>query len=139
VGGRVKRKREILPAVPCALADVPIGMAVMIGLPARSSIDDCTLCGVGSDQLGRSGWHQVTFKIGDARNGSRNLRALFVPPSDPAWIHSPDHCHLVPADVVVVACELPYRPGDVLPDEVRDPLTGLAALGPLFAVKDEPA
>jgi hypothetical protein len=131
VGGRrskVKRIGEPLPAVPCFLHDVPIGACVQIGIAGQTS-DECGLCGVLEHT---DAWHIVTFKIGDSSRGSRNLRAIFTAPDDVRWVHGPDHNHLVPPDVEVYAVAWPARAGDVLHDEVADPLSGVADAGPLF-------
>jgi hypothetical protein len=132
MGGRIKRKVPPLADVPCELHLFPIGTAVRIQFPTGSSIDDCDLCQP-SPCDGISGWFLVTFKIGDTARGSRNLRALFVPPTDLAWPHSPDHCHLVAPDVQVVEVAWPVRPADAERAEVADPVGGSAGDGPLFA------
>ncbi len=132
MGGRISRKKTpALPAVPCALALVPIGACVRIAFPTGSSIDECVPCGRPTERaedLRAGDWYQVTFKIGE---GSRNLRALFVPPTDPRWAHSPDHCHFVSPDVVVLECAWPVR--HVEADRaVADPVAGQVLNGPLF-------
>ncbi len=129
MGGRISRKKTpALPAVPCALALVPIGACVRIEFPTRSSIDQCEWCSFPISSAEPIVWFQVTFKIGE---GSRNLRALFVPPTDPAWVHSPDHCHFVSPDVVVLEVAWPVR--HVEADRaVADPVAGQVLNGPLF-------
>jgi hypothetical protein len=139
VGGRIKRTKSAvvkLPAVPCTIADAPIGAAVQIGLPCGSALDQCPACGVGDAQIGRSGWMLITFKIGDTARGSRNLRSFgTLSPDEIGWVETPDHCHLVAPDVRVISIGWPRRAADAELELVTDPVSGaISSSGPLFVV-----
>lgn len=113
MGGRIRRVAQRLPAVPCTIADVPIGACVRAAdLPPA--------------------WYQLTYRIGYPDRGTCNLRLLTAPPDDLRWIDSPDHCRLARPELVVVEVAWPIRAGDAERAEVTDPLGVAADHGPLF-------
>lgn len=107
-----KRTKAKIPDVPCALRDVPIGMAARFKTGA---------------------WVLVTFHV----QGSVAYRVLLLgtKPTSKRWLERLGDVQVESGARSVVAIAEPWRASASIVDAVKDPVAGIATSGPLFEGK----